>query len=87
MGTKQNGRVLRTTESEVVLDDRKRDDLPTMDQGSISYATRRKAFQEAMRSNVQARSEPAHKLTRGNKREITALDKKTRCAVVPSQQI
>ena len=71
----QNGRVLCTTTSKFVLDDRERDDL-MMDQDSIFTATKRKASYEATRSNVQARSEPARELTRSNKRALTALDRK-----------
>ena len=75
--TTQNGRSLCTTTPEFVQDDRiKRDDPIRMDQGSIFTATRRKASYEGRRSNVQARSESARKLTRSNKREVTALDRK-----------
>jgi hypothetical protein len=58
-----------------------------MDQGSISIATKRQAFYEARRSNVQARSESARKLTRSDKREVTALDRKPVVPWSSTQQI
>jgi hypothetical protein len=60
----------------LVLDDRNEDDLIKMDHSSIVSATRRKASHEAPRSNVQACSKPARELTRGDKREVTALGRK-----------
>src|SRR5919197_2321623 len=83
----QNGRVLCTTKPEFVLDDRiKRDDLIWRYQVSIFTATKRKASNEATRSNVQARSELALELTRGDKRALTALDRKLIVPQSPTQR-
>jgi hypothetical protein len=55
-----------------------------MDQVSIVSATKRKASHEARRSNVQAHGDPARELMRGDKREITALDRKLVVPLFPN---
>jgi len=79
--------LLCTATLRLVLNDRNQDDLIKMDQGSIVSATKRKASPEASRSNVQACSKPARELTRSDKREITALDKKVSCRCTRTQSL
>ena len=72
----QNGRITRTTLS-LVLDDRSNEDDLKMGQCSIAERPGQRFLCEATTSpNLQARSQSAHELTRGDKRAVPALDRK-----------